>query len=66
MIGLVGKIAITLLDVFIKNEQTKRQYAKRIYRSLEKWNVDVKKSADLREMFERIEREAKEGKSGQG
>jgi len=60
MVDLLGKLALTALDLFISNKQRKEEYARRVMASLGRWDREALKSAELRRMFRRIEQKAKE------
>ena len=64
MVESVGKVALFLLDLFIRDRQAKEEYARRVMAALAKWDREAVRSGELREMFEKIEREMKESKSG--
>ena len=59
MIELAGKLALIVVDLFVKNAQEKEEIARKVMAGLAKWDREAIQSAELRDMFQRIEQKAK-------
>lgn len=60
MVEFLGKLALTVLDIFIADKKKKEEYARNVMASLARWDREALKSAELRDMFKRIEQKARE------
>jgi len=62
MIDIVGKVALLVIDLFVQNAQRKEEIARRVMASIGKWDREALQSAELRDMFKRIEQKAKDAR----
>lgn len=60
MFEIIGRLALSVVDIFVKNAKDKEELARKVMAQVAKWDREAIQSAELRDMFKRIEQQAKE------